>query len=168
LEAIELTESVKSFQVQRPFYLRLAAELSFRADFARERVSLPMRTNGADPPSCLWCPSIPEIRANVYGDFLRKMTIRDCSCHCRDVAHLRREVGRHEIHVVGQIFQVPATPFTFAWPPSFSFRAYFAATRVTSERKALSRSTIAFTVLAVRKKLSFERLSFNLSSHRFG
>ena len=48
-------------------------------------------------------------------------------------------------------FQVPATPLTFAWPPSFPSVPTSRATRVTSDEKAPSCSTIAFTVLAVRK-----------------
>ena len=43
-------------------------------------------------------------------------------------------------------FQVPATPFTSAWPPSFPSVPTSRATRVTSEANALSWSTIVLTV----------------------
>src|SRR6202158_3687063 len=48
-------------------------------------------------------------------------------------------------------FQVPATPLTFAWPPSLPSVPTSRATRVTSEAKDASWSTIVLTVLAVRR-----------------
>ena len=48
-------------------------------------------------------------------------------------------------------FQVPATPLTLAWPPSLPSVPTSRATRVTSDAKPPSCSTIAFTILAVRK-----------------
>ena len=52
-------------------------------------------------------------------------------------------------------FHVPATPLTFAWPPSFPSVPTSRATRVTSEAKAPSWPTIALTVLAVCKNSPF-------------
>ena len=46
-------------------------------------------------------------------------------------------------------FHVPATPFTFAWPPSLPSVPTSRATRVTSAAKESSWATIRFTVLAV-------------------
>ena len=43
-------------------------------------------------------------------------------------------------------FQVPATPSTFAWPPSLPSVPTSRATRVTSPAKALSWSTIVLMV----------------------
>ena len=48
-------------------------------------------------------------------------------------------------------FHVPATPFTSAWPPSLPSVPTSRATRVTSEAKEPSWSTIVLTVLAVRR-----------------
>ena len=48
-------------------------------------------------------------------------------------------------------FQVPATPFTFAWPPSFPSVPTSRATRVTSAEKLPSCSTILLIVFAVRR-----------------
>ncbi len=48
-------------------------------------------------------------------------------------------------------FQVPATPFTFAWPPSLPSVPTSRATRVTSEAKEASCSTIVFTILPMRR-----------------
>src|SRR5216110_687008 len=43
-------------------------------------------------------------------------------------------------------FQVPATPFTSAWPPSFPSEPTSRATRVTSEANPFSWSTIVLMV----------------------
>ncbi len=48
-------------------------------------------------------------------------------------------------------FHVPATPLTLAWPPSLPSVPTSRATRVTSEANEESWSTIVFTVLAVRR-----------------
>ena len=48
-------------------------------------------------------------------------------------------------------FQVPATPFTLAWPPSLPSVPTSRATRVTSAEKLPSCSTILLMVLAVRR-----------------
>ena len=48
-------------------------------------------------------------------------------------------------------FHVPATPFTLAWPPSFPSVPTSRATRVTSEAKLASCSTIVFTTLPMRR-----------------
>ena len=52
-------------------------------------------------------------------------------------------------------FQVPATPLTFAWPPSLPSVPTSRATRVTSDAKPPNWRTIAFTVLAVCKNSPF-------------
>src|SRR5918993_183627 len=48
-------------------------------------------------------------------------------------------------------FQVPATPSTRAWPPSLPSVPTSRATRVTSEAKPFSWSTIVFTTLPIRR-----------------
>ena len=48
-------------------------------------------------------------------------------------------------------FQVPATPFTVAWPPSLPSVPTSRATRVTSDANEASCSTIVFTTLPMRR-----------------
>ena len=48
-------------------------------------------------------------------------------------------------------FQTPLTPFTFAWPPSLPSVPTSRATRVTSSANDESWSTIAFTVVPMRR-----------------
>ena len=48
-------------------------------------------------------------------------------------------------------FQVPATPFTLAWPPSLPSVPTSRATRVTSEANEASCSTIVLTILPMRR-----------------
>ena len=52
-------------------------------------------------------------------------------------------------------FQVPATPFTCAWPPSLPSVPTSRATRVTSEEKEDSCSTMVFAVMAARRYWPF-------------
>ena len=48
-------------------------------------------------------------------------------------------------------FQVPATPFTLAWPPSLPSVPTSRATRVTSDANEASCSTMVFTTLPMRR-----------------
>ena len=52
-------------------------------------------------------------------------------------------------------FQTPLTPFTFAWPPSLPSVPTSRATRVTSSANDESWSTIAFTVVPMRRNSPF-------------
>ena len=40
---------------------------------------------------------------DAHGDFLRQIAVRDGGRHLGDIAHLRREIRRHGIHIVGQV-----------------------------------------------------------------
>ena len=90
-DAIKLTLSVRSFHVPAtPSHLRLAAELSFDADFARhardfrgEGVELiDHRVDGV--------LQLEDLALDVDGDLLRQVAVRDGGGHVGDVAHLRR------------------------------------------------------------------------------
>src|ERR1700681_576683 len=82
----------------------LAAELAVGADLARdardfggERVELvDHRVDGGF--------ELEHLALDVDGDLLRKIALRDGGGDVGDVAHLRREVRRHEVDVVGEIF----------------------------------------------------------------
>ncbi len=52
-----------------------------------------------------------------------------------NVTHLTGKVAGHLVYRVGKSFQVPATPFTCAWPPSLPSVPTSSATRATSEEK---------------------------------
>ena len=104
LEAIEFTESVRSFQVPAtPADLRLAAELALGADlagharhFRGEAVELiDHRVDGL--------LQLQNLALHVDGDLPRKIAARHRRGHRRDVADLRGEVGRHRVHRVGEI-----------------------------------------------------------------
>ena len=63
-------------------------------------------------------------------------------------------------------FQVPATPFTLASPPSFPSVPTSRATRVTSEANELSWSTIELTIFTVRRNSPFKGRSSTCSVMR--
>ncbi len=61
-------------------------------------------------------------------------------------------------------FQVPPTPFTLAWPPSFPSVPTSRATRVTSDAKELSWSTIVLMVFLSSRISPFTSTVIFLSS----
>ena len=100
-----MTESVKSFHVPAtPSHVGLAAEPAFGTDlagnarhFAGERVELVHhRVDGF--------LQLQDFAGNVHGDFLRQVAAGDGGRNVGDVADLRREVQRHEVDAVGQVF----------------------------------------------------------------
>ena len=56
-------------------------------------------------------------------------------------------------------FHTPATPFTFAWPPSFPSDPTSRATRVTSMEKRFNCFTMSFTSVAMRENSPCRRCS---------
>ena len=45
---------------------------------------------------------LEDLAARVDGDLLREVAVRDRGRDLGDVAHLARQVGRHQVHVVGE------------------------------------------------------------------
>ena len=95
-EAIELTLSVRSFQVPADAgHLGLAAELAFGADLARharhfggERAQLiDHRVDGV--------LELQDLAAHVDGDLLRQVAVGDGDGDLGDVADLRGQVAGH-------------------------------------------------------------------------
>ncbi|NNU44322.1 hypothetical protein HK415_15865 [Ramlibacter sp. B156] len=84
-------------------HLRLTTELAFGTHFlgharhfGREAVQLVHhRVDGF--------LQLQDLAAHVHRDLLGQVAAGDGRGHVRDVAHLRREVGRHEVHGVGQV-----------------------------------------------------------------
>ena len=62
-------------------------------------------------------------------------------------------------------FQVPATPFTLAWPPSLPSVPTSRATRVTSEAKEASCSTMVLTTLPMRRNSPRSGAAVDLDRH---
>ena len=89
-------------------HLRLAAELAVGADLARdprhlggERVELvDHRVEGV--------LQLQDLALDVDRDLAREVAVGDGGGDLGDVAHLRREVRRHRVHVVGQVLPHPA------------------------------------------------------------
>jgi hypothetical protein len=108
------------------FHDSLTAEPAFRAYFARhtryfrsERVQLVH--HGVDGVL-----QLKDLAFDVDGDFLRKVARRDRGRHRGDVSHLRRQVRRHEIHRVGEIFPGAGNAFHARLATERSFRTHFA------------------------------------------
>ena len=104
LPASRLTLSVRSFHVPAtPGTMRLAAELAFGADLARdardfggERVELvDHRVDGV--------LQLEDLALDVDRDLARQVAARDGGRDFGDVADLRRQVGGQQVDVVGEV-----------------------------------------------------------------
>src|SRR5207253_2526560 len=85
-------------------YFRLATELAFGADFARHAGYL--GCEGAELIDHRVVRFLPLYRfaANIYGDFAREIAGGDGCGYFGDIADLRRQVSRHRVDAVREIF----------------------------------------------------------------
>ena len=105
LPAIELTLSVRSFQVPAtPLHVGLAAELALGADFARhaghfrgERAQLVH--HGVDGVF-----QLQDLALDVHRDLLGEVAVGHRGGDVGDVADLAGQVAGHEIDAVGEVF----------------------------------------------------------------
>ncbi len=152
LPAIELTESVKSFQVPDTPSTRAwppsdpsvpTSRATRVTSDANERswstivlmVFFSVRNSPLTSTS-IFLDRSPLATAVVTSAMLRTWSVR---------------LPAIELTESVRSFQVPATPFTVAWPPSLPSVPTSRATRVTSAEKLLSWSTILLMVSAVRR-----------------
>ena len=130
----------------RSGHVRLPAELAFDADLAgdgrdligecRERVNHFVDRFG----------QFRNLAFGFQNQFAFQIAVRDVCHDLGNTAHLIGQVAGHEIDVVRQVFPCSGNPSTSAWPPSFPSVPTSRATRVTSEAKELSWSTMVLTV----------------------
>src|SRR5205807_2224609 len=87
--------------------------------------------------------------ADIDGDLLRQVTVRDRGRDFGDVSHLRREVARHRVHRVGQIFPSAGDAFHVRLATEPSFRSYFARhpRYLRRERAKLIHPRVPYTTL---------------------
>ena len=76
---------------------------------------------------------------NIDGDFLGQIARRNCSGHSSDVAHLRREIGRHGVDVVAEVLPYACQPTHISLSAQLAFGTDFAryAGDLRSERAEL-------------------------------
>ena len=104
-------------------HLRLAAELSFGADLARdaghfggEGIQLiDHRVDGV--------LQLQDLAFHVDRDLLGKIALGDGGRHLGDVAHLAGEVAGHEVHAVGQVGPGAGDAFDLRLTAELSFRS---------------------------------------------
>ena len=94
--------------------LGLAAQLALGADLAGDAGHLggegvQLVHHGVDGVL-----QLEDLALHVDGDLAGQVAAGDGRGHLGDVAHLGGEVAGHEVHAVGEAFQVPATPGTCA------------------------------------------------------
>ena len=107
-------------------HLRLAAEFSFGADFARharhfrcERIQLVHhRIDGV--------LEFKNLALHIDRDFFRQVSVCYGCGHFCDVSHLPRQVAGHRVHIVGQVLPGPGDARHRCLTAQFSFRTHFA------------------------------------------
>ena len=107
-------------------HFRLAAQLAFRADFARharhfrgERVEL--IHHGVDGVL-----QLQNLAAHVHRDLARQVAVGHRGGHFRDVADLGGQVAGHGVDAVGQILPDAADALDLGLAAQFAFGADFA------------------------------------------
>ncbi len=146
-EAIELTLSVRSFQVPATSgHFRLAAELAFGADFARdaahfrrERVELiDHRVDGV--------LQLEDFALHVDRDLAREVAVGDGGRDVGDVADLAGQVRRHRVDVVGEVLPGAGDAGHCGLAAELAFGADLARHAAHFRAKPLSWSTIVLMV----------------------
>src|SRR6185437_6253147 len=104
-------------------HLRLAAELAFAADFARDTRHL-----GGEGVELIHHRvdgglELEDLALDIDGDLLGEVAIGDRGRHVGDVAHLPGEVRRHQVDVVGQVLPYPADAFDARLAAELAFAA---------------------------------------------
>ena len=103
-DAIEFTLSVRPFHVPlTPFDLRLAAEDALGADLARDARHLGGERAQLVDHDVDRLGELRHLALRFEDELLVEVAVRDRGDDARDAAHLRRQVGRHEVHVVGEV-----------------------------------------------------------------
>ena len=104
LPAIELTLSVRSFQVPAtPGTLRLAAEPAFGADLARHARHLAGEAVELVDHRVERFLQLKDLAAHVDGDLARQVAAGDGGRHLGDVADLAGQVAGHRVDAVGEV-----------------------------------------------------------------
>ena len=132
-----LRESFPDARGARDF--RLPAELAFHADLARHGRYLVCESRER------FCHAVDRLRESrdlalrFDGEFLLEIAVRDRRHHLRYAAHLRRQVARHEVHVVREVLPYARDALHVGLAAKATFRADLAcnARHFRGERRKL-------------------------------
>ena len=136
---------------------RLAAEFSFDADLARHRADLLGESAQRVGHVVDRDGERFDLAARIDDQFLFQVAVGDGGHDFDDAADLGREVRRHEIDVVGQIFPDARHAFDFGLAAQFSFGADFAR-----DARNLRAERIQLIHHRIDRGLQFEDLAFDV------
>ena len=116
---MKLTLSVRSFQVPDDAGdARLAAQLAFDADLARDRRHLLGEGRQRVGHAVDRVGERGDLALGLDDQLLLQVAVGDRGDDLDDAAHLRGQVARHEVDVVGEVLPDAGDAGTSAWPPS--------------------------------------------------
>ena len=113
-------------------HFRLAAELAFRTDLARHAGDFGCEEAQLIHHRVYRVLQFQNFAAHIHSNLARQIAVRHGRGDFRDVADLHREIGRHGVHAVSEIFPGAGYVFHVRLAAQFAFHATSRATRVTS------------------------------------
>src|SRR6266566_1901744 len=106
-------------------HIGLAAELSFGTDLAGDARDFGSKRRELVHHRIDGVFQFKNLAAHVHCNFLGQVAARHCCRHFRDVSHLVRQVGRHEVDVIGKVFPRTGQTLHFSLAAELSFGADF-------------------------------------------
>ena len=107
-------------------YVRLSAQAAIDAHFARDVGHLVGERRQSVGHVVDGFGQGRDLALGLHGQLLAQIAVRDRSHHLHDAAHLFGEVGRHEVHVVGQVLPGAADARDLGLSTEFAFGAHLA------------------------------------------
>ena len=84
-------------------HLRLAAELTFRADLSRHARHFRGKRVELVHHHVDGVLQFQDFTFNIYRDLLGQIALGDRCCHLSNISHLGREITGHHVHGVGEV-----------------------------------------------------------------
>src|SRR6185436_3647047 len=109
---------------------------------------------------------LQNFAADVYGDLLRQVAVRDGDRHVRDVADLGRQVAGHLVHGFGEIFPNAGHALHLCLTAELAFGADLARHARHFGREDGELLDHAVHELGGPQELAFERPAVDLEAHR--
>jgi hypothetical protein len=113
-------------QTRRAGNGRLAAEASFEADFTRNRRHLIGKGRERIDHPVDRLGELRDFTARLQRQFALEVAVGDAGNDLRDAAHLVRQVRRHRVDVVGEVFPDAADALHVCLTAEHTFRSDFA------------------------------------------
>ena len=143
----------------------LAAELAFGADLAGDaghfgREAVQLVDHGVDGVL-----ELEDLALHLDGDLLGQVAAGDGGGHFGDVAHLAGQVGRHRVHIVGEVLPGAGDALHLGLAAELAFGAHLAGDAGHFRREAVQLLDHRVDDLADAQELAAQRTAVDLDRH---